>query len=95
MRTVKTAYGMASFRFGKYPRTSQPSVQLVQSGEVLATLSLNMPEYSDQLGVDEFFAKTYGENEVLARACYASGHFHDTGRRIASGYVDIEIWRIK
>ena len=96
MPTIQTSYGPATLRFGSYPRSGQTAVQLfLAGGELLATLSLNIPEKGNLLGEGEFFAKTYSENEEIAQACLASGRFEDTGKRVASGFVQVEIWKKK
>jgi hypothetical protein len=75
-----------------------PAVFLkTQTGEPLCALSVNMFSYCDYcLLPNEIFIKTYSTNEEIAREVLAQTClFEDTGKRIASGFVDIEIWRFK
>jgi hypothetical protein len=73
------------------------SVELVdENGESIAMLSVNFPESSHLLGENEFFAKTWEENEEIAEDALASGIFKDTGRRSSYGFmsslVNASIW---
>jgi hypothetical protein len=60
-------------------------------GEPMATLSVNIPESSHLLGENEFFAKTWSENEEIAEDALASGIFRDTGRE-SDGVLKAKIW---
>lgn len=42
----------------------------------------------------EIIVKTYEENEHLRDQLLALGYFLDTGKRIAAGYAQMEIWRL-
>ena len=73
------------------------SVELVdQNGESIAMLSVNFPESAHLLGKNEFFAKTWEENEEIAEDALASGIFKDTGRRSSYGFmstlINASIW---
>lgn len=63
--------------------------------EDVCTLSTNLhnPEY--QLKENEFFAKTWSENEDIAKAALQTGLFEDTGVREPTGFVEAQVWRIK
>ncbi len=43
---------------------------------------------------DEVVVKTYEENEHLRQPLLDLGYFKDTGKRIATGFVSLEIWTI-
>lgn len=60
--------------------------------ELFGTLSVNMPGYV--LQEDEICIKSYSENVGFANAARKSGFFTDTAKRISSGFVEIEIWRM-
>ncbi|GGC22941.1 hypothetical protein [Pseudoduganella buxea] len=47
-----------------------------------------------RLGASEFFAKTYSGNSPLREPLLNTGLFIDTGRRVPSGFVDLEVWRL-
>lgn len=54
--------------------------------------AVNVPDLA--LAPDEFFAKTYDENEPLREPMLATGLFEDTGRRAVGGFVDLELWKL-
>ncbi len=61
-------------------------------GEPFATISANLPD--QPMADDEFAAKTYSENEGIAKAVFDTGCFFYTARRCGSGYVDFPVWRL-
>lgn len=54
--------------------------------------AINVPTLD--IADDEFFAKTYDENEPLREPMLATGLFEDTGRRAVGGCFDLELWRL-
>jgi hypothetical protein len=58
-----------------------------------ADLTVNLIE--KPLEKNEIFVKTWSENEVIAKACMATGLFEDTGKRVPTGFVQAQVWRIK
>ena len=87
--------GTANVITNTYQRGGKLSVELAaESGEEIATLSVNMPECSHLLDDGEFFAKTWSENEEIAEDALASGIFRDTGRR-SDNIVNAPIWTFK
>lgn len=60
--------------------------------EPFATLTVNLPHA--KIGDDEIIVKTWSENEDVARDALAGGRFVDTGKRIPTGFVEAQIWRI-
>ena len=62
-----------------------------EHGERFAVLSVNIPEDTHLLGPNEFFAKTWSENERVAKDALASGIFRYTGRT-SDDIVNAQIW---
>jgi hypothetical protein len=93
--TFKTRwFGTARVVTGTY-RNGGLAVEIVDdSGEPIATLSVNMPERAHLLGENEFFAKTWSENREIAEEALASGHFLDTGRT-SGDVVNASIWTFR
>jgi hypothetical protein len=91
---INTRYGEAIIDIAAYDNGA-PAVRLTnaETGEPIATLSINLPEAAHQLGPDEFFAKTWTENKAVAAAALSSGLFEDTGKRIPTGFVEAQVWR--
>lgn len=56
-------------------------------------LTVNLPDFP--LEPNEFCVKTWREGEDVARAALASGLFMDTGRRVATGFVEAQVWRFQ
>lgn len=54
--------------------------------------AVNLPDLP--IADDEFFAKTYDENEPLREPMLATGLFEDTGQRAVGGFVELELWRL-
>jgi hypothetical protein len=93
--TVETDYGTANVYLSAYCSDPDVPVVLLQSecGEPIATLSVNIE--GSKPGPGEFFAKTWSENERIAAQALASGLFEDTGKRVATGWVQAQVWRFK
>ena len=93
---IQTDYGHAAVQTAAYQSGGALAVmQNDSTSEVpIATLSVNLREAAHDLGPGEFFAKTWSENAEVARLALASGLFEDTGRRIPTGYVEAQVWRI-
>ena len=82
------SFGTAEVRASHYRINGALAVELVdQDGEPIAMLSANFPESAHVLGKNEFFAKTWEENEEIAEDALASGIFRDTGRRSSYGFL--------
>lgn len=74
-----------------------PVIDLMDAnGERWSRLSLNVDMGTDTLPTPSPIAliKTWGENEQVRESLLACGVFADTGERIPSGYVQIEVWAI-
>ncbi|HNS55596.1 MAG TPA: hypothetical protein PKO34_00965 [Smithellaceae bacterium] len=61
-------------------------------GQEYGTLTVNMPEVP--LEPDEIIVKRWSENVNMSEAALMSGLFQDTGKRVATGFVQAHIWRI-
>lgn len=73
--------------------TGAPAVILLDSdGELLTKLSVHLPD-APQVLWPFFWAKTWSENEELAREALASNLFSDTGTRTPAGYAQAQLWR--
>jgi hypothetical protein len=64
-----------------------------QDGEPFGTLTVNLPD--EEIEDGEIIVKTWSGNEPLADAAMKSGLFSDTGKRLKTGFVEAQIWRIK
>ena len=65
----------------------------VMDGAPFATLTCNIPEIP--LEKDEIIVKVWSENAILVKPCLASGLFEDSEKRIPTGFVIAEIWKVK
>jgi hypothetical protein len=89
------SFGKVNVLTSEYQRGGKLAVELVaENGEDIATLSVNMPEFSKLLGEGEFFAKTWSENGEIAADALASGIFRDTGRT-SGDIVNAPIWTLR
>lgn len=66
---------------------------LCADGEPYGTFSVNLPE--QPIGASEVFIKVWEENEALRVPMLSTGLFEDTGRRVTTGFVEAEVWRMK
>lgn len=64
-----------------------------ETGEPWGTLSKILPGV--KLAPGEVLIKTYSENEPFRQPLLDSGLFEDTGRRVPSGFINLEVWRRK
>lgn len=85
---------------GSYDSNEALAVFLTSWGEDLATLSVNMDHGQDHeskdLPANCFYAKEWGENELIAAECLASGWFkvRDDLPVSHSGYVVSRVWEL-
>lgn len=85
-------FGTATVNRLDYQDNGRLAVELVdQNDEPIAMLSVNLPESTHLLSADEFFVKTWSENEEIAEDALASGIFRDTGRT-SQGALCAPIW---
>lgn len=62
------------------------------TGDLWGHVTSCLPD--SNLGPNEVLVKTYSENVPLREPLLASGMFTDTGRRIESGFVELEVWTL-
>jgi hypothetical protein len=67
-------------------------VGLREDGDLYARLTVNLP--NEPLDKGEFFVKTWSGNEQFARDAMATGKFINTGRKVPTGFVMAEIWKL-
>jgi hypothetical protein len=93
---IQTDYGHAAVQTAAYQSGGALAVMLSNSTteEAISTLSVNLPDADYELAPGEFFAKTWSENEDIAKLALASGLFEDTGRRVPTGWVEAQVWKI-
>jgi len=79
--------------YSKYINGGSKRINIVDSNDApFATLSSN-PDGVTNLAEGEFLIKAYAENEDVAKSLLASSLFVDTGGRVPSGFVELQIWR--
>lgn len=82
------------FRTAKYSDGNRLAIQVVcEDNSPFGWWTVNLPD--QPLGKDEIFVKTWAENEEIAKVCLATGLFEDTGKRVPTGFVHAQVWRIK
>lgn len=93
---VKTSFGKGEIIRSSYTNNNAVAVMVnhAVTEEPLWTLSVNILNPWYQLKENEFFVKTWSENEEIVRVCKASGLFEDTGERELTGYCEAEVWKI-
>lgn len=82
---------------GAYPYGGATSIRLIGNDEdgcpsPWGCLTVNIP--GTDLASNEVLVKTWSENEQFRGPALASGLFADTGRRIRTGFVAAEVWRL-
>lgn len=94
MEFKTTSFGVAKVQKTTY-NDGNLAVTLSDSfGSPLAKLSVNLPDNAYLLGENQFFAKTYSENEEIAQDALASGLFKQTSIKVRNGWVECPIWEI-
>lgn len=91
------AYGMVSkceFNTNMRYRNNRRAIQLTDTETLspFAIVSVNLEAV--ELADDECCMKFWSENAPLRQPLIDSGLFHDTGKRVPTGYVEAEIWQI-
>lgn len=87
-----------AFEAGRYPYVGTPlHLQLwvhdeLPMWEPYIALTKNLRP--NDCRSNEIIVKTYEENEHMRSALLALGFFEDTGERIATGFAQLEIWRV-
>lgn len=74
-------------------RDKSIALQLTEAdGGPYGTFSACIP--GTDLAEGEFLAKTGSENEDLREPMLQTGLFVDTGRRVPSGFIELEVWKL-
>lgn len=63
-----------------------------ENSEPYGVLTVNIPY--EQLGDKEIFVKTWSENSIFAESALKTGLFTDTGKRVQTGHVEAEVWKL-
>jgi hypothetical protein len=89
-----TSYGVAKVNKTTYTDGNLAILLTDDMGGPLAKLSVNLPEHSEFLEENQFFAKTYAENEEIAKDALKSGFFRELDKAIMSGWVTFPVWEV-
>jgi len=91
----KTEFGRVTVEVSEYTNNGRVALILndAETGEQVTVLTVNLPDATLEEG--EFAVKDWTENKSIARDALASGYFVDTGKRIATGFVQAPVWRLK
>jgi len=82
------------FDFNEYNNNGALAVQLMSPEEgAYATVSANLPESAD-LPKDEFFLKSWSENEEIAKQLIEKGIVLPTGKQASSGFVTAQSYKL-
>jgi hypothetical protein len=95
--SLSTPQGDATIHVGRYPSGGAIAVEIVldPTSRDGWTFSTNLAPYGAQFADDEFAVKTWSENEPVLEPMRATHLFEDTGRRIPTGFVVAQVWRIR
>jgi hypothetical protein len=84
-----------AFNASRYAYVGSPlalALLTVEGNEHYTVLTVNIRP--NDCKSDEIIVKMYSENEHLRAPLLTLGLFEDTGKRIESGFVQCEIWRL-
>ena len=81
------------FRTSRYSQGNGLAIQIESDYEPYTMLSVNIPGVPLEDG--EVIIKTWSENELIAEFLRGSEWFEDTGKRVQTGFVHAEIWKIR
>lgn len=82
-------------KLSKYSDNGRLAVSLVENDGICTPyghLSVNTDAVLDR---GEFAVKTWSENEEIAEAALGTGFFTDTGKRVACGFAEAPIWKLR
>jgi len=94
MEFKTTSFGVAHVKTAQYADGNLAVLLEDEFGSPLSKLSVNMPDSAYLLNENQFFAKTYSENEELAQDALASGLFRQTNTVVKNGWVTCPVWEI-
>jgi hypothetical protein len=81
------------FKTTTYGNNSRLAIKLESLRGNIGILTVNLP--GEHLEEGEFFVKTWSENVELSKASFDTGLFINTGKRIPTGFVEAQIWKLK
>lgn len=71
----------------------------ITAGELgeIGQLSVNLVDYLDQIGEDEFFVRLYGQGLYMNEDCFRTGLFEKAGPEFTLGDLEapFQKWRLK
>lgn len=94
MEFATTYYGIAKINKTTYTDGNLAILLTDDMGGPLAKLSVNLPEHNHMLDENQFFAKTYAENEEIAKDALKSGLFRQLDKAIMTGWVTFPVWEV-
>jgi hypothetical protein len=94
MEFKTSSFGVARVKTSQYSDGNLAILLEDEFGSPLSKLSVNMPDSAYLLSENQFFAKTYSENEELAQDALASGLFRQTNTIVKNGWVSCPVWEI-
>ena len=94
MEFKTSSYGVARVKTSQYSDGNLAILLEDEFGSPLSKLSVNMPDSAYLLNENQFFAKTYSENEEIAQDALASGLFRQTNTIVKNGWVSCPVWEI-
>lgn len=96
MKTTINFYGEwdVTLQTSGYPNGRMAIVAMCDNGAVFGKLTTNLPD--EPLAGDEIFVRTTEENEWTPQILQAFPEvFEDTGRRVQTGYIEVQVWIVK
>lgn len=94
MEFKTSSFGVARVKTTQYTNGNLAILLEDEFGSPITKLSVNLPDSAYLLNDNQFFAKTYSENEELAKDALASGFFKQTNTIVKNGWVSCPIWEI-
>jgi len=94
MEFKTSSFGTAHVKTATYSDGNLAVLLEDEFGSPLTKLSVNLPDSAHLLAQNQFFAKTYSENEEIAKDALASGLFTQTNTVVKNGWVTCPIWEI-
>jgi len=89
--TINTMWGQAHIiSMGTYREDNSPVISLIL-GDGSPLMHLTVCIKGSNLQPGEILVKSWSENEMLVPRIYDLGLFEDTGRRVASGWVEAQV----
>lgn len=77
----------------QYPNGRIALQGLGENDEPFGVITTNLPD--EPLEEGEFIVKTWSENQWVPQLLNGDLPFEDTGKRVPTGFVEAQIWRLK